>query len=151
MSFGRYFRTKVYITWIFYQKISDLPSLKERLKTLYTILYVMSVWYTDEPIKIANFVLTQQTDYHGEALRRIHFISHHLNSSFQLQIQTLQHFFIVFYDRVYMSWETSFFKRFQPLLEFERKNNVWLFPINLGCCPQNLQQIDEKEQLCTCQ
>ena len=72
--------------------------MKERLKTLYTILYVMSVWYTDEPIKIAIFILTQQTDYHGEALRRIHFIFHHLNSSFQLQTQTRQHFFIVFYE-----------------------------------------------------
>ena len=153
MSFGRYFRTKVYITWIFYQKISDLPSLKERLKTLYSLLYVMSVWYTDEPIKIANFILTQENDYHEEVVRRIHCSFHHLNSSSQVQIQTRQHGFIVFDEYVIglNAKRSSFCKRFQLLPLFGRENNVWLFPINLECCSQNLQQIDEKKHLCTCQ
>ena len=39
-------------------------------------------------IRIANFILTQQNDYHEEAVRRIPFISHHLNSLSQLQIHS---------------------------------------------------------------
>ena len=129
-------------------KISDFPSLKGRLKSLYDLLYDLK---KDEPIKIANFILTQENDYHEEVVRRIHFSFHHLNSSSQVQIQTRQHGFIVFDEYVIglNAKRSSFCKRFQLLPLFGRENNVWLFPINLECCLQNLQQIDEKEHLCT--
>ena len=76
---GWYFRNKGH-NKNFHEKISERTT-KEAI--WFTLRY-----YPEEPIKISNFILTQQNDYHEEAVRCSPFISHHLSSLSQFQIHS---------------------------------------------------------------